>query len=406
MAAEKPRRPGGREEETDLERMTVPLLDLKAQLVPLREELLAAMEEVMDSARFILGEKVAAFEEEAAAYLGVRHAVGVSSGTDALLLALMALEVGPGDAVITSDFSFFATAAVIARVGARPVFVDIEPDSFNLDPARLRKLLESMPEAERRALKAIVPVHLFGQSAAMDAVLDIAAAFDVSVIEDAAQSIGAQYPARHGLRVSGAIGAMGCFSFFPSKNLGAFGDAGMVVTESDRLAEVLRIKRVHGAKSGYLHETIGGNFRLDALQAAVLSVKLPHLNRWHAERMHNAERYGRLFRERGLTQVTPPPVVYAGKPCERPHIFNQYTVRAPERDALRAFLGERGIGTQIYYPLPFHRQPCFADVPCNPADFPESRRAAGEVLSLPIYSELTEEMQVYVADQIAEFYNR
>jgi dTDP-4-amino-4,6-dideoxygalactose transaminase len=328
----------------------------------------------------------------------------LSSGTDALLLALMALDVGPGDAVITSTFSFFATAGVISRTGARPIFVDIEPESFNLDPAALRRTLEALSPAERKKARAVIAVHLYGQCANMDAIRGLAREHGLTVIEDAAQSIGAEYPSQDGVRQAGTMGEMGCYSFFPSKNLGALGDGGMIVTNDDALANVLRMKRVHGAVSGYVHEVIGGNFRLDALQAAALSVKLPHLNDWHNARRRNAAHYDSLFRERKLKPVATPKSLYEGSACKRPHIYNQYMIRVPKREELRAFLTERGIGTQVYYPVPFHRQPCFRSLGYRPEQFPAAEKAAAEVLALPIYPELTEAMQAYVVEQIAEFF--
>ncbi|MBI4081431.1 MAG: DegT/DnrJ/EryC1/StrS family aminotransferase [Candidatus Lambdaproteobacteria bacterium] len=384
--------------------MQVPILDLKAQLAPLRAELLAALTEVVDSTQYILGPRVERLEREIGAYVGSRHAIGVSSGTDALLLALMALEIGPGDLVITSTFSFFATAGVVARVGARPVLADIEPRGFNLDPAGLESALAGMAAPERGRVKAILPVHLYGQCAELGPIGEIARRHGIPVIEDAAQSIGASYPAAAGEKSSGTLGLMGCYSFFPSKNLGAMGDGGMVVTDDEALAHRLRSLRMHGEEAAYKHARIGGNFRLDPLQAALLSVKLPHLDGWHRARRRNALRYTELFRARGIREVTPPPELYGDRAVKHPHIYNQYMIRAERRDALQQHLGERGVAARVYYPIPFHLQPCFQYLGYRAGAFPEAERAAAEVLALPVYPELTEAMQAYVVDQIADFY--
>jgi dTDP-4-amino-4,6-dideoxygalactose transaminase len=367
---------------------TVPLLDLQAQYGPLREELLAAVARVCDSQRFILGPEVSSLENELAQLLGVRHAIAVSSGTDALLLALMALGIDEGDEVVTTTYSFFATGGAIARLGARPVLVDIDLGSYNIDPERIAAALTPRT-------RAILPVHLFGLPADMDAVMDIAAQHGVPVVEDAAQAIGATYKERP----VGGIGAFGCFSFFPSKNLGAFGDAGLVTSNDDALAKRARLLRTHGMEPRYVHHLVGGNFRMDALQAAVLRVKLPHLARWTDARRANARRYVSLFEQGGLAgRVT--------LPRERPdrrHIFNQFVVRTGDRDALKRHLDTRGIGTEIYYPVPFHLQPCFADLGYRPGAFPQAERAADESLALPIYGELTAAQQGIVVDAIAEF---
>jgi dTDP-4-amino-4,6-dideoxygalactose transaminase len=364
----------------------VPLLDLRAQYAPLRGELLAAITRVCDSQRFILGPEVDALEHELTRSLDVPHAIAVSSGTDALLVALMALGVGPGDEVITSTYSFFATAGCIARLGARPVLVDIDPVTYDL-----------APEAVRRAVtprtRAIMPVHLYGLCADMDPILEIAAAARVPVIEDAAQAIGAMYKGRQ----AGSMGRVGCFSFFPSKNLGAFGDGGLVTTGDERLAHEMRLLRNHGAEPKYVHTRIGGNFRLDALQAAVLRVKLPHLEGWSDRRRANAARYGQLFAQAGLTGRVTLPVEPPG--CH--HIFNQYVVRVPERDQVRAGLTEAGIGTEIYYPIPFHLQECFAGLGYRRGDFPEAEAAADSTLALPVYGELTAAQQAAVVAAIA-----
>jgi dTDP-4-amino-4,6-dideoxygalactose transaminase len=369
--------------------LVVPLLDLHRQNGPLRQQLLDAIACVADTQHFILGPAVADFESAIARYLEVKHAFGVSSGTDALLLALMALDIGAGDEVVTSTFSFFATAGCVARVGAKPVLVDIDPETFNLDP-----------EATKRAItprtKAIIPVHLYGQSADLTPILAMARDAGVAVIEDAAQAIGTRYQGQ----LVGALGDVGCFSFFPSKNLGAFGDAGLVTTNDDALAGRLRIFRTHGAEPKYFHKYIGGNFRIDTVQAAILHVKLPYLSAWTDERRRNADRYRALFAKRNLHgRVT--------LPVERPgdfHIYNQFVVRAADRDGLQRHLKTKGVGTEIYYPVPFHMQECFAYLGHKQGDFPHAEAAAASVLALPIYSELTEEQQEYVVESVASFY--
>jgi dTDP-4-amino-4,6-dideoxygalactose transaminase len=366
-------------------------LDLNPQYAPLRDEILAAIARVCESQRFIMGPEVEALERELARMLGVQHAVAVSSGTDALLVALMALGIGPGDEVVTSTYSFFATAGTIARAGARPVFVDIDPVSFNLDPARLE-------DAISPRTKAIMPVHLFGLSADMDPILDEASRSGVPVIEDAAQAIGATYKGRP----VGGLGALGCFSFFPSKNLGAFGDAGLVTTNDAGLAKRARLLRNHGMEPKYYHHTIGGNFRMDALQAAVLRVKAPHLHAWTEARRLNATRYVRMFRDAGLADRLIAPV----EPAGLRHIFNQFVIRTGgtgDRDGLKQHLDERGVGNEIYYPVPFHLQPCFAALGHSAGDFPEAERAARDSLAIPIYGELTIDQQQTVVDAVAEF---
>jgi dTDP-4-amino-4,6-dideoxygalactose transaminase len=366
--------------------MHVPLLDLQAQFAPIREEVLATIARVCDSQQFVMGAEVRAFEQEIAALLGVQHAIGVSSGTDALLVSLMSLGIGRGDEVVTSTYSFFATAAAVARVGATPVFVDIDPSTFNIDVAQVARALTPRT-------RALLPVHLFGQMADMDPIVELATQAGVPVIEDAAQAIGASY---HG-RLAGSIGALGCFSFFPSKNLGAFGDAGLVTTNDDALAARVRLLRVHGAERQYHHRTIGGNFRIDALQAAVLRVKTPHLAAWTAARQRNAARYRELIGQAGLTARVTPPLEAAG----RTHIYNQFVVRVPDRDRVKAGLEARGVGTAIYYPVPFHEQECFAHLGPWPGGFPEAERAARETLALPIFGELSDDQLHYVVDSIA-----
>jgi dTDP-4-amino-4,6-dideoxygalactose transaminase len=375
----------------------VPFLDLRAQLASIEDELKKAVNEVIDSTRYIGGARVGELEREIAAYVGADHAIGVSSGTDALLVGLMALGIGPGDVVVTTPYSFFATAGSIARVGARPAFVDIDPSTYNLDPAALEAWFEEHP---RRAdhCGAILPVHLFGQCAEMDRILEVAGRYGLPVVEDAAQAIGARYPWAGGEARAGALGALGCFSFFPSKNLGAIGDAGMVTTSDPGLAETVRLLRGHGARPKYHHARVGGNFRLDPIQAAALLVKLPHLEDWHARRQANAAWYDAHLRVPGLTT---PSVAH-----ERAHhVYNQYVVSVPERrDELRSFLSERGIGSEVYYPVPFHEQPCFRELGYRPGAFPAAEHAARHTLALPVYPELTREMQAAVVEAIEAFY--
>ncbi len=368
--------------------LKVPLLDLQAQYLPLRDDILSALTRVCDSQRFIMGAEIAAFERDLAKMLSVEHAIGVSSGTDALLLSLMALGVQAGDEVITSTYSFFATAGAIARLGARPVLVDIDPVTFNIDPSRI-------PAVITPRTKAMIPVHLFGLSADLDPILEAASRSGVPVVEDAAQAIGATYKSRP----VGGFGAFGCFSFFPSKNLGAFGDAGLMTTNDAGLAKRARLLRTHGMEPRYYHQLVGGNFRMDEVQAAVLRVKAPHLAAWTEARRLNASRYVRMFRDAGLEgRVTLPPETEG---CR--HIFNQFVIRTSERDGLKRHLAERGIGSEIYYPVPFHLQPCFADLGYRAGDFPNAERAAAESLAIPIYGELAVEQQQAVVDTIAEF---
>jgi dTDP-4-amino-4,6-dideoxygalactose transaminase len=367
----------------------VPLIDLQAQYRPLRADIMAAITRVCDDQRFILGPEVDALERELTAMLEVEHVLGVSSGTDALLVALMALGIGPGDEVVTTTFSFFATAGSIARVGARPVLVDIDPKTFNLDPAAVERALTPRT-------KAIMPVHLYGLSAEMDPIARIAKRAGAAIVEDAAQAIGARYKGRQ----VGGLGTIGCFSFFPTKNLGAFGDAGLVTTNDDALGRRLRALRTHGGEGPYYHQTIGGNFRIDALQAAVLRVKAPCLAGWTEARRANASTYRRLFEANGLTSIVRLPV----EPEGFWHIYHQFVVRVPRRDELRAHLDRVGVTTEVYYPVPFHQQECFGSLGYKAGDFPEAERAAAEVLALPIFGELTEEQQRYVVDCVAGFY--
>ncbi len=367
---------------------TIPFLDLAAQNAPLRDEIRAAIDRVVDTNRFIMGPEVTSFEIEVAEALGVAHAVGVSSGTDALVVSLMALGVSTGDEVITTPFTFFATAGSIARVGAKPVFVDIDPATMNIDP-------EGVLSALTDRTRAIMPVHIFGQAADMAAIRGIAKGRDIAVIEDAAQAISAHHPDGP----VGGLGDLGCFSFFPSKNLGAFGDGGLVTSNDADLAERVRVLRTHGAKPKYYHHLVGGNFRLDALQAAVLRVKLPHLGAWTKGRQDNAARYDRAFEEAGLPSeiLTTPVRAFDG------HIYNQYVIRTSKRDALKAHLDERSIGNVIYYPRALHLQECFADLGQGLGSLPEAERACDEVLALPIFPELGEARLDRIVGEVVEF---
>jgi dTDP-4-amino-4,6-dideoxygalactose transaminase len=381
----------------------VPLLDLKSQYGPLQSEIEAVMKEVCDSQYFILGPKVEALEGEVAAYSNAVHGVGTSSGTDALLLALMALEIGAGDEVITTPFTFFATAGVVSRLGARPIFCDIDPDSYNLDPEAAAGFISKQCSSESGQLinketggrvRVLMPVHLYGQSADMAPLMELAREHGLRVVEDAAQAIGSEDS--NGQR-AGSIGDIGCFSFFPSKNLGAFGDAGMCVTNDAELAGKMKLLRVHGGERRYYHSVVGGNFRLDALQAAILSAKLKHLDQWSGKRQQNARYYDQRFAELGSMVKTPG--VRDG--CR--HIYNQYTIRVPNRDGLKQHLMHRKIGCEIYYVLPLHLQECFQVLGYREGDLPETEAAANSVLSLPIYPELSTTEQDYVADAVAEF---
>jgi dTDP-4-amino-4,6-dideoxygalactose transaminase len=385
----------------------VPLLDLKPQYRALKPELDAALLRVAESQYFILGPEVKALEAATAAYSGCKHGIGISSGTDALLIALMALEIGAGDEVITSPYTFFATAGTIARVGARPVFVDIDPGTFNISPRAIADFIAKNCETRQGVLtnrttggriRALMPVHLYGQVADMDPIMEIAARHGLSVIEDAAQAIGAEDSRK---RRACSVGHIGCLSFFPTKNLGAFGDAGACVTNDAALAAKMMKLRVHGMEPKYFHELIGGNFRLDEIQAAVLNVKLPHLDDWSAARGRNAAFYDAAFRRANLAGkvVTPPPAATGSR-----HIYNQYCIRTERRDELRAWLTKQGVGCEIYYPLPLHMQQCFAYLGHAPEDFPESLRASRETLALPIYPELEESHLQYVVDTIAALF--
>ena len=387
--------------------MQVPLLDLKAQYATLAAEIIPVIEAVCASQRFILGRYVTDFELSAARYCRCASAVGVSSGTDALLLALMALGIGPGDEVITTPYTFFATAGTIARTGARPIFCDVDPISYNLKADEVRRFIEQ--QCERRdgrlvnkatggRVRALMPVHLYGQCAEMDPLIALCGQYALDLIEDAAQAIGAEDAQG---RRAGSVGTVGCLSFFPSKNLGAFGDAGMCVTQDTALGQHMRILRVHGGEPKYFHAFIGGNFRIDEIQAAVLGIKLKYLDQWTAGRQRNADYYGAAFARAGLGARI---VVPAAAPGAH-HIWNQYVIRADRRDLLRSFLAQSGVGTEIYYPVPLHRQKCFAYLGYVEGDFPAAERAALETLALPIYPELEPAQLQYVVDQIAAFYS-
>lgn len=371
--------------------MAVPLLDLKAQYATIKEEILREISEISDSQYFILGPKVEKFETEAAAYCGSKFSVGVTSGSDALIIALMVEGVGPGDEVITSPFTFFATVGAIVRVGATPVFADIDPATYNIDPAKIA-------EKVTPRTKAIIPVHLFGQAADMDPIMEIAKKHNLIVIEDACQAIGSEYKGR---RV-GSIGDYGCFSFFPSKNLGCFGDGGLVTCNDPEKAKLLKIFRNHGQSGTYMHEYVGGNFRLDALQAGILSVKLPYLDGWSEARQHNAAEYDKLFAAAKLEGKVSLPKM-ADYPVR--HIYNQYCIEIAggKRDALVAHLRGLGIGCAVYYPLSLHLQKCFENLGGKPGDYPKSEAATGRIMALPIYPESTSEQRRAVVDAIAAF---
>jgi dTDP-4-amino-4,6-dideoxygalactose transaminase len=386
--------------------MKVPLLDLKPQYHFLKKELDEAVLKVAESQYFILGSEVENMEKEFCEYLNCKHAIGVSSGTDALLLALMAIDIQPGDEVIVPTYSFFATAGVVSRLNAIPVFTDVDPVTFNIDPEDVKKKITSKT-------KTIIPVHLYGQSADMDPIMKIAKEKNIIVIEDAAQAIGTEY--KDGKCV-GTIGDIGCFSFFPSKNLGGYGDGGLVTTNNDDLAYMLRIKRVHGGEKKYYHSVIGGNFRIDALQAAVLRVKLPHLDKWSEERRANAEYYTELFVKAGLAEesgrtkfdsknkvLLPKPIYKNVSGVKNYHIYNQFIIRAERRDDLKKFLTENEIGNEIYYPVPFHMQECFSNLNYNEGDFPIAESASSTSLAIPVYPELKKEQQEFVVNKIQEF---
>ncbi len=393
--------------------MAVPLLDLTRQYAGIRDAVQHEIDAVVASQGFILGPKVDAFEAAITARIGCGFSVGMSSGTDAQLAILMALGVGPGDAVITTPYTFFATAGCIHRVGAETVFVDIDPVTLNLDPGRLEECLRhrchraadgALRTARGNRVRAICPVHLFGLCCEMDRIGDLAAEFDLPVIEDAAQAIGAEYPSRDGVKQAGAIGHSAYFSFFPAKNLGAFGDAGLASCQDEGFANELRLMRNHGMEQRYYHRRVGGNFRIDALQAAILHAKLPHVGAWNAARRANAGKYAAAFEAAGLLEfVTPPATPFAGRVAEH-HTFHQYVVRAVRRDELAKHLAARGIGHGVYYPVPLHLQECFAPLGAAPGDFPESECAAAETIALPIFPELTAAEHDEVVSAISSFF--
>ncbi|MEA2015261.1 MAG: DegT/DnrJ/EryC1/StrS family aminotransferase [Actinomycetota bacterium] len=376
--------------------MNIPILDLKCQYQSIKPEIDAAVRRVLESGRFILGPEVEAFEKEIAEYLGVKHAIGVASGTDALLISLMAIGIKPGDEVITTPFTFFATAGSIARLYAKPVFVDIDPRIYNIDPNKLEDLLKKSYNSK---IKAIMPVHLYGQCVDMDPILELAEKYNLRVIEDAAQSLGSTYKGKQ----SGSLGDLGCFSFFPTKNLGAYGDGGMVVTNNGELAEKIRLLRVHGSKPKYYHSVVGLNSRLDEIQAAILNVKFNYLSKWIEQKREKANLYNKLFKE-SLSDKVITPFEARGNY----HTYHQYTVRIKDRkrDDVRNYLKEQSIGTSVYYPLPLHLQKCFADLGYKKGDFPESEKASKEVLSLPMYPEIEEGRQREVVERLGELTRR
>jgi len=394
--------------------MRVPLLDLSQQYRTLAEPIHEAIDAVLASQRFILGPKVNAFEKAISDYCNAPHAIGVSSGTDALLSILMALGIGRGDAVITTPFAFFATAACITRVGAKPLFVDIDPSTYNISASALQEHLEKNCRTDSKGelttpggekIRAILPAHLFGLCCEMDAIREISERYHLDVIEDAAQAIGAEYQLGGKIAKAGTMGKAGVLSFYPSKNLGAAGDAGMIICSDDELARKLRILREHGMEPRYYHHVIGGNFRLDEMQAAILLVKLPHLDHWSAARRAAADFYGAEFVRSGLTEkIALPAEPYRDRRLTNHHIYHQYVIRAPRRDALRQHLTEREIETAIYYPLGLHQQKCFAHLGYGKGNFSEAERAARETLALPIYPEISREAQRYVVSSIAEFF--
>ena len=369
---------------------SIPLLDLNAQHRTIRDEVLAEVTRVIDSQRFILGEDVKQLEQAIASYCGARHAIGCASGSDAIFLALLALDIKPGDRVVTTPYTFFATVGAICRIGATPVFVDVEPDTYNMDMTQLAAVLDAHPD-----VRAIIPIHLFGGCADMDPLLELARPRGIAVIEDAAQSIGSEYKGRR----AGSMGDIGCFSFFPSKNLGGYGDGGMVTTNNPELAERLAALRVHGTKRKYYHDYIGVNSRLDALQAAVLRVKFRYLDGWTEKRQQNAETYRNILA--GMAVPVKAPVT---KPYQTRHIYNQFAIQCADRDGLQNHLKQQGIGTEVYYPLPLHLQKCFAHLGHKPGDFPVSERLALESQAVPVFPELESGAIEYVCASIAAFY--
>jgi dTDP-4-amino-4,6-dideoxygalactose transaminase len=388
--------------------MNIPFLDLKAQYQSIQDEINQKILEVASSQKFILGSEVENLEKEIAVYSETRFATGVSSGSDALIVSLMALDVGEGDAVITTPFTFFATAGAIARLKARPVFCDIDMMSCNINPGKLEELLENQSkERQNLKIKAIIPVHLYGQCADMTPIMNLANKHELFVIEDAAQAIGAEYPSPSGIKKACAMGDFGALSFFPSKNLGAFGDGGMVLTNDESLAQKIKLLRVHGSRDKYFYEILGGNFRLDALQAAILRVKLKYLETWQQKRIEKASYYDNALKESGLREeglIQIPEALYKDKGVKSYHVYHQYVIRSEKRDRLKEFLQEKGVPTAIYYPLPLHLQKCFSYLGYKEGDFPVAEEAARQVLALPIYPELTSDQQDFIVSSIQSFY--
>ena len=388
--------------------MDIPFLDLKAQYKSIRDEINQKILDVVSSQKFVLGSEVEDLEKEIAEYSSVKSGVGVSSGSDALIISLMAFDVGENDAVITTPFTFFATAGAISRLKARPTFCDIEEKGYNLDPGKFEELLRDHAKEQRSSsIKAVIPVHLYGQCVDMTPILDLAKKHGLFVIEDAAQAIGSEYPAPDGQKKACSMGDAGILSFFPSKNLGGFGDGGMVLTNDEQLAQKLKLLRVHGSRNKYFYDILGGNFRLDALQAAVLRVKLKHLDDWQRKRRERASYYDRIFTESGLAEeglVQIPEALYRDSGTECFHTYHQYVVRVRDRDKLQEHLNEKRVSTAVYYPLPLHLQKCFSYLGYKEGDFPVAEKAAREVLALPVYPELTTDQQDYVVSSINEFY--
>lgn len=390
--------------------MNIPFLDLKAQYKSIKEEIDRKVMEVISSQRFILGSEVELLEKEVSGYCGTKYAVGVSSGSDALLASLMALGVSDGQEVITTPFTFFSTAGTITRLGAKPVFCDIDRESFNISPQKLAEVLEERIVRQGDSkVKGLIPVHLFGQCAEMGPIMELAEKYNLFVIEDAAQAIGSEYPMPEGIKKACTIGDLNILSFFPSKNLSCFGDGGMILTDKEKLAENLKMLRMHGSKDKYYYEMVGGNFRLDALQAGVLRVKLRHLDGWLEARKEKASYYDKRFEESGLVEegwILPPKALYKNKGLKNYHTYHQYVIRAKKRDKLQKFLKEEGIPTAIYYPLPLHQQKCFAYLGYKEGDFPETEKACKEVLAVPVYPELTTQHQDFIVSSISRFYKK
>jgi dTDP-4-amino-4,6-dideoxygalactose transaminase len=388
--------------------MKIPMLDLKAQYKSIQKEIDGKISEVLESQMFILGEEVSSLEKEVASYTGTKFAIGVSSGSDALLISLMALGIGEGDAVVTTPFTFFATAGAISRLGSVPLFCDIDEVTYNLSPKKLEILLENQKQTlASEKIKGILPVHLYGQCADMDPIMAIAERHGVPVIEDAAQAVGSEYPGAKGIQKTCNFGKAGTLSFFPSKNLGGIGDGGMVLTNDEDLADRLRKLRVHGSRDKYFYDILGGNFRLDAIQAAVLRVKLKHLDEWQEKRREKAGLYEELFHDQDLISqgwVDPPVAVYKESGIKNYHTYHQYVIKAKDRDNLQPYLKEKGIPSSIFYPLSLHLQKCFAYLEYKEGDFPVSEKATSEVLALPIYPELSRQQQEYIVKTIAAFY--